>query len=143
MDKTRLFEFLSTQNASVLLSLLKAAYDEMDYDQRQAVFWRVNQTLPPAPVDGETLLEEVEEFQRESLAGQYYAPFNINSKNWTHVPEETREWFERLGDLLQASAQLTAQGDHLGGACPQFVDLHLRRPKSSCCLSNWIHNIGT
>lgn len=113
MDKTKLFEFLSTQNASVLLSLLNAAYDEMDYDQRQAVFWRINQTLPPAPVDGETLLEEVEEFQRESLAGQYYAPFDINSKNWTHVPEETGEWFERLGDLLQASAQLTAQGDHL------------------------------
>ena len=41
MDKTRLFEFLSTQNASVLLSLLNAAYDEMDYDQRQAVFWRM------------------------------------------------------------------------------------------------------
>jgi hypothetical protein len=43
----------------------------------------------------------------------YYAPFNINSKNWMHVPEETKEWFEELGDLLQSSVQLTVQNDHL------------------------------
>ena len=30
-----------------------------------------------------------------------------------HIPEETEEWFERLGDLLKASSQLTARGDHL------------------------------
>lgn len=66
----------------------------------------------PTSVDGETLLTEAEEFRRDSLAGLYYAPFDVNSKNWMHVPEETKEWFERLGDLLQASARLTAQGDH-------------------------------
>ncbi len=49
----------------------------------------------------------------KSMAGVYYAPFKINSKNWSHIPDETREWFDRLGDLLQASAQLTAQGNHL------------------------------
>jgi hypothetical protein len=113
MDKTRLFQFLSTQDPPFLLDLLSASYDEMNYDQRQAVFWRISQTLPIAPVKGETLLAEVEQFHRESLASAYYEPFDINSKNWTYVPEETKEWFERLGDLLQASAQLTAQGDHL------------------------------
>jgi hypothetical protein len=113
MDKTRLFQFLSTQDSPFLLDLLSASYDEMNYDQRQAVFWRISQTLPIAPVEGETLLAEVEQFHRESLASAYYEPFDINSKNWTYVPEETKEWFERLGDLLQASAQLTAQGDHL------------------------------
>ncbi len=113
MDKIRLFEFLSDQDSSVLLDLLSTAYDEMNYDQRQAVFGRHARALPPAPVDGEVLLDEVEQFRRETLAGVYYAPFNINSKNWMHVPEETKEWFERLGDLLQASAQLTTRGDHL------------------------------
>ena len=85
----------------------------MDRDQRQEVFGRLIKTLPPAPVDGEALLDEVEDFRRESMAGVYYAPFKINSKNWSHIPDETREWFDRLGDLLQASAQLTAQGNHL------------------------------
>jgi hypothetical protein len=112
MDKTRLFQFLSTQEASVLLDLLSVAYDEMSRDQRQAVFGRYVRTLPPAPVEGEALLAKVEEFRRESLAGVYYAPFDINSKNWMHIPDETEEWFERLGDLLKACTQLTAQGDY-------------------------------
>lgn len=113
MNKTQLFEFLKTHEPSALLSLLSAAYDDMNHDQRQAVFGRVAKAQPPAQVDGEVLLDEVEEFRRESMAGVFYAPFAINSKNWTHVPEETEEWFERLGDLLQACAQLTLQGNHL------------------------------
>lgn len=113
MDKTLLFQFLSTQESSILLGLLSTAYDQMNYDHRLAVFGRYARALPSTPVDGEVLLDEVEQFHRESLAGVYYAPFRINSRNWMHIPEETKEWFERLGDLLQASARLTAQGDHL------------------------------
>ena len=113
MDKTRLFEFLSAQDAPFLLDLLSTAYDQMAPDQRRWVFGKLIEELPPAPVDGEELLDEVEDFQRASLAGVYYAPFDINSKTWRHIPEETEEWFERLGDLLKASCQLTAQGDHL------------------------------
>ncbi len=113
MDKTRLFEFLLIQDAPFLLDLLNEAYDQMDVDQRRWVFGRLVEELPPAQVDGEVLLNEVEDFKRESLAGAYFAPFNINSKNYMHIPDETEEWFERLGDLLKASSQLTAQGDHL------------------------------
>jgi hypothetical protein len=113
VDKTQLFKFLSTQDSPVLLDLLSKVYDMMSYDERQMVFGEIVRALPPAPVEGERLLEEVEQFRRESLAGLYYAPFDINSKNWRYVPDETREWFERIGDLLKASCQLTAQGDHL------------------------------
>jgi hypothetical protein len=116
MDKTRLFQFLSNENSTVLLDVLSAAYDEMKYDQREAVFGRYVEALPPAPVDGEVLLDEVERFRQDSYAEVYYAPFDINSKNWRYVPEETKEWFDQLGDLLQGSAQLTAQGNHLHAA---------------------------
>ena len=57
----------------------------MTYDQREAVFGRYARALPPAPVDGATLLEEIKLFQDESLAGAYYAPFAINSKNYRHI----------------------------------------------------------
>ena len=57
--------------------------------------------------------KEVEAFRRASLAGMYYAPFNMNSKNYRHIPEQTREWFDKLGNLLLASVQLTTRGDHL------------------------------
>ncbi len=113
MDKIRMFKFLSEEEPAVLLDLLSKAYDEMDYDQRRYVFGNYAEALPPAPVDGEVLLGRVERFHSASLAGVYYAPFAINSKNWTHVPEETKEWFGEIGGLLKASAQLTKQGDHL------------------------------
>jgi len=114
MDKGRLFEDLAGRDAPALLELLGAAYDAMTRDQRDDVFGRyaAAMNVPPAPVDGATLLGEVELFRADSLAGVYYAPFAINSKNYMHVPEETREWFARLGDLLEASARLTAQGEH-------------------------------
>ena len=66
----------------------------------------------PEPVDGAKVLRAVKKLQRESLAGVYYAPFNVNSKNWMHIPKETGDWFDRLGQLLQASKQLTKQKEH-------------------------------
>jgi len=113
MDKARVFEALASEETSVLLDLLNRAYDEMKIDQRRRVFRKYVEKLPPAPLDGEVLLSQIEAFQQSSLAGHYYEPFDINSKNWMHVPEETKEWFEELGDYLKASRQLTAQGDHL------------------------------
>lgn len=112
MDKSALFKYLSTQEPSVLLDLLSQAYDQMDHDQRRWVFGKLTDTLPPESVDAETLLAEIKQFQKNSLAGVYYAPFDINSKNFMDVPEETEDWFEELSDFLKASTQLTRQSDH-------------------------------
>ena len=70
------------------------------------------QTSSSAPVDGKKLLHEIRKFRRESLAGAYYAPFNMNSKNYMHIPPETEAWFDRLGELLAASTQLARQREH-------------------------------
>lgn len=37
MDEIRLFQSLSTEDSSVLLELLKAAFREMEYDQREKI----------------------------------------------------------------------------------------------------------
>jgi hypothetical protein len=72
--------------------------------------------MPPvsssAAVDSAWLLRAVKKFERESSTGVYYAPFNMNSKNYRDIPKETERWFERLANLLQASAQLTRQKEH-------------------------------
>ena len=65
------------------------------------------------PMDGAKLLRAIRVFERESLAGIHYAPFNLNSKNYRHIPKETETWFDRLATLLQASAELTKQGEHV------------------------------
>ncbi len=124
MDKEQLFRFLSTQELPALLKLLNSAYDQMDTNLRRDVFGEISKEIPPEPVDGEVLLDDVEDFSSESLSGFYYAPFNINSKSFMDVPEETEEWYERLGDLLKASTQLAAQSEHLHAvAC--FGELYM------------------
>src|SRR6185312_7547307 len=57
-------------------------------------------------------LEEVVQFESDSFSRKYYQSFMINSKNWRHIPERTRDWFRRMGDLLGAASQLSRQRDH-------------------------------
>ncbi len=113
MDKDTLMQRLSRQPASTLLELLNAAYEVMNQRQRKAVFGKYAVPEKPAPaIDGKKLLREIKKFQQDSLAGKYYAPFNVNSKNWMRIPDETEEWFDRLGQFLTESIQLVKQGEH-------------------------------
>ena len=112
MNEQRLFAFLKRKSTASLLDLLQHAYREMNVTQRQTVFAAVVRKIPPSAVDGKDLLKRLTQFYRDSLARQYYAPFEINSKNYTHIPDETEEWFEILGDLLEDSRKLTEQEEH-------------------------------
>lgn len=113
MDKERILDYLQEQDNAALVRLLDTAYDEMTTNQRRAVFGQLVQRMPPPVIDTEELLDDIAVFREESFAGVYYAPFEINSKNYMDVPEETEEWFERLGDYLEHSKQLSQQGNHV------------------------------
>lgn len=56
-------------------------------------------------------MKNVRKFHDESLNGDYYAPFNINSKNFMDVPKETEAWFDKLSDFLREVATLDEGGD--------------------------------
>jgi len=111
MKKTQLFEYLKKQKPSLLIELLQSAYEELDTDQREDVFGNIIDEIPLSPVKGDQLLQDIQAFRSETLSGHYYSPFNINSKNYMHIPEETRIWFSKLGDFLNDSTRLTEQGD--------------------------------
>lgn len=113
MDKESLFRFLKSRKKTVLLELINAAFDEMNTAQKHAVFGNVKKRAQPLKVNGNQILMKVRQFYKDSLAGKYYAPFDIDSKNFTNIPEETKEWFELLNDLLLSSAQLSKEGAHL------------------------------
>lgn len=112
MNKDRLFHWLREQDRETLLGLLYTAYDSLDHDDRKAVFGVHGRQMPPAQIDGERLLADIRQFATRSREGHYYAPFMVDSKNFMDVPEETDAWFEKLGDLLQDSCQLTAQQEY-------------------------------
>jgi hypothetical protein len=112
MNKKRLFEYVKTQNQSKLLELLSLAFDTMDTNQRHDVFGITAKEVPPSSVDGKEILTTIEQFYERSMAGYYYAPFDINSKNFSDIPEETDAWFDEISDYLEDSSRLTDQGEH-------------------------------
>lgn len=112
MNEKTVLNFLKKQTKAVLLDLLSSTFHEMNLSQKRSVFGSIIKQIKPSKFDGKKVLKDVKQFHRESLAGAYYAPFDINSKNFSHIPEETKEWFEELNDHLLSSTQLTKRKDH-------------------------------
>ena len=112
MNEQTVLNFLKKQTKPVLLDLLSSAFREMNSSQKRSVFGSIIKQIKPSKLDGKKVLKDVKNFYKDSLAGAYYAPFDINSKNFSHIPEETEEWFEELNDHLLSSTQLTKQKDH-------------------------------
>ena len=112
MDEDVLFKVLKKQNKATLLDLLYSAYYELNTQQRRYIFGDLLKKSKPEKIIAKNIIKESEKFYKDSLAGVYYAPFGINSKNFSHIPEETEQWFEKLGGLLQSSVQLTKQKEH-------------------------------
>ena len=112
MNKERLFEYFKTQNQSKVLELLSLAFDTMDTNQRHDVFGKTAKEIAPSSVDGKEILTTIEQFYKKSMDGYYYAPFDINSKNFSDIPEETDAWFDEISDYLEDSSRLTDQGEH-------------------------------
>lgn len=112
MNKKRLFEHLKKQDASTLLRLLDAAFDTMTTTQRRDVFGKLKFDEKASKADQESLLGEIKKFYDDSLKGVYYAPFDVNSKNYMNIPEETEEWFEKLADFLGDATKVSEMGNH-------------------------------
>lgn len=112
MDEDVLFKLLKRQTKATLLELLHSTYYETNTQQRRYIFGDLMKSSKPSKIIAKDVIKASENFYKDSLAGVYYAPFDINSKNFSHIPEETEEWFEKLGDLLQFSTQLTQQKEH-------------------------------
>ncbi len=112
MNQERLFKYLEEQDSSTLLALLNLAFNTMDTNQRHDVFGKIIEEVPPSSVEGEKLLAAIEQFHKNSFSGYYYEPFDINSKNFSDIPEETEAWFDEISDYLEDSSRLTDQHDH-------------------------------
>ena len=123
MDEEVLFKVLKRQTKATLLELLYSAYYKTNTPQRRYIFGDLMEKSKPSKIIAKDVIKSSEKFCEDSLAGLYYAPFDINSKNFSHIPEETEEWFEKLGYLLQSSTQLTKQSEHLS-AVQSFTILY-------------------
>ena len=123
MDEKALFKVLKRQTKATLLDLLQSAYDETNTQQRRHIFGDLMEQSKPSKIIAQNIIQAAEDFYQNSISGFYYAPFDINSKNFSHIPEETEEWFEKLGDLLKATTQLSKQKEHVS-AMESFTILY-------------------
>jgi len=112
MNKEKLFEYLGKLDQKKILDLLDSSFDTMNINQRHDVFGKIIKEMPPSLVEGNKLQNIIKEFYEKSLTGHYYAPFDINSKNFSDIPEETDAWFDEIGDYLEDCSKLSDQGDH-------------------------------
>jgi hypothetical protein len=112
--KFELFNILKKEKKEVLLDLLMSAYAVMKSRQQSHIFGNIlsKSIATDKNLKESKILDEVNDFYKQSLAGYYYAPFEINSKNFMNVPEETDQWCEQISLLLEKSSQLTKLGKH-------------------------------
>ncbi len=80
--------------------------------QKRAVFGDAVHRPLKSKAHSKKLLDEIDKFRRDSLARKYYAPFNVNSKNFMDIPEETDEWCHLFAGFVDNLTELTAKGEH-------------------------------
>ena len=113
MNKDAVFQILGKKKQQQLLAVLEEAWDQMSTPQRWEVFdGFINEARSDIPAIPEDTIKAVKQFQKDSLDGVYYAPFDINSKNFMDIPEETDAWFATLDELFAECAKLTRQKEH-------------------------------
>ncbi len=107
-----LFTLLQKAEKKDLLELIKQAYCNMNSEQKEIVFGKltVEAIKENKFLTGKDVLNKVKKFQEKSLKRHYYAPFDINSKNYMDLPEETEAWCSEISILLEETCQLTRQG---------------------------------
>ena len=110
MNKERCFELISSLKKSELLALLSDAFDTMNTRQRDKVFHSIERQSENLPIKPEVALNAAKVFLEDSLNHVYYAPFDVNSKNFMDTPEETDAWFSKLQEVFASAMQLTKQG---------------------------------
>ena len=118
IQKNKLFEAINKLKKSELLSLLEDAFNNMDGKTQRNVFGELFKAHTKKERTPEKLLKGIEHFYKKSMDGYYYAPFDVNSKNFSDIPEETDEWFDELGDYLDfTSTMVNEQQYEIGLKC--------------------------
>jgi len=106
----KLRKLLRQADREQLLGYFDIVLDTIDETQIDVIFGdlyyeQVTQQLSP-----EEVLQNVQQFHTDSMAGKYYAPFQINSKNYAWIPPETETWFSEMATWLDRSCELAEQG---------------------------------
>ena len=111
MEKETIFNHLSGLKKRKVLTYLDSAWETMTEMQRRTVFGELNKGLMFELLTPLEHLKAVEVFCNDSMNKKYYAPFDINSKNYRTIPEKTSIWFDTIGELLDRTCEWVNKGE--------------------------------
>lgn len=102
-----------------LLQVLCDAYQALPASRVVSVFAKyVDLTAPESPTAAgksaapRRLLEAVQKFHADSLAGQYYESFCVNSRNFMEKSEGTELWISKCNQLFDKCVESSGKGYH-------------------------------
>ncbi|MEM6318979.1 MAG: hypothetical protein AAF960_15000 [Bacteroidota bacterium] len=115
IDKSKLFEAIQQLEKSELIALLDRTFTKMDGATQRNTFGPLFKQHTKKERTPEKLLADIEAFYKKSVDGYYYAPFDVNSKNFSDIPEETDEWFDEIADYLDFASELVEEKQYAMG----------------------------
>jgi len=125
INLTQLRKMLLQTDRDGLLQSLDAALNVMSEAQIEEVFGATYHEQIIQPMNPVEVLRRVQQFHADSLARTYYAPFNMNSKNYQWVPPETEDWLGEISTWLDRSCELVEEGHppHARQCLPLLIEL--------------------
>ncbi|MGB3852587.1 MAG: hypothetical protein WA958_21660 [Tunicatimonas sp.] len=112
VNEKTIFEIFKKLKKSELIEHLKSSFYEMDDRQRRDVFLELQNSVINKNLKPKELYPKILEFHKKSITGEYYAPFDINSNNFMHIPNETDEWFSELSYYLDETSKLVEKKEY-------------------------------
>jgi len=107
-----IFEIFKKLKKTELIEYLESSFYEMDDRQRRDVFLELQNSTVNKNIKPKKLYSKVLEFHEKSVNGEYYAPFDINSKNFMNIPNETDEWFSEVSYYLDETSKLVEKKEY-------------------------------
>lgn len=111
MEKETIINHLLGLKKKEVIAYMGAAWETMTEMQRRSVFGDLYEQLMFESLTPLEHFEAIEVFYNDSIAKKYYAPFDMNSKNFNHIPAKTDIWFDTISGLLDRTCDWVNKGE--------------------------------
>ncbi|OHD19173.1 MAG: hypothetical protein A2086_14755 [Spirochaetes bacterium GWD1_27_9] len=112
MEKKLLIKILKKQKKDDLIKLLMTSFDNLSLSDQFQIFNEIYQKGLISKNNVNKIVNDIKIFYKESLSKEYYAPFDINSKNYMIIPEKTKIWCNKMADYYKKTIYLTNKCRH-------------------------------
>jgi len=114
LDRQKLRVFIHGLRKQNLLDMLERAIDLMPRTRLSAlVEGHVDPAdLRPDQLSAASLVADVRELSRASLAGEHHESFAVDSRNYREMSDGTRRWIAECNRLLERCVALGRKGHH-------------------------------